>query len=452
MFGRALGTTAAIITGLLSLVVFARVLTWAMDTQSYNTWGAMFMVPIVIALNGVLIAAAARKANEAWFTRVLILGFALKLVGISARYVVAYYLYGGRADAQAYNLYAIDHYLDWRAGNVWWEAEASKIGTLNMELITTALYVVIGPSVITAFFVFGSLAFWGVYLLYRAFRVALPQGDHRRYAILLFFLPTVLYWPSSIGKESWLLLFVGVTAYGAARYFNHALVTGVGLILLGVAGTALIRPHVTVLMVSALFVAQIVRPTTKRSTSILTKAAGVFVMGVAAVVLVTASAQFLGIDDLSAQAVSDRIDEAGGQTAQGGSAFTPVPLESPFGIPAAIITLMYRPFFWEARSGPMLVQSIEGMILLALTIAAWPRLKSLPTLLRRNPWLVFAVVYTLAFVVAFSGFSNFGILARQRVLMIPFFLVLLALPKPLPKEKKITRDATRRELVGANYW
>jgi hypothetical protein len=92
------------------------------------------------------------------------------------------------------------------------------------------------------------------------------------------------------------------------------------------------------------------------------------------------------------------------------------------------------------------------MMLLVLTLAAWPRLSGLPTLLRRNPWLVFAVVYTLAFVIAFSGFSNFGILARQRVLMIPFFLVLLALPRPLPKEKKITRDATRRELVGANYW
>ena len=89
---------------------------------------------------------------------------------------------------------------------------------------------------------------------------------------------------------------------------------------------------------------------------------------------------------------------------------------------------------------------------MVLTLAAWPRLKALPTLLRRNPWLVFAVVYMLAFIIAFAGFSNFGILARQRVLMIPFFLVLLALPKPLPKQKVRTRDATRKELVGAGYW
>lgn len=437
---------------LVGLVAFARVLTWAMETQSYNTWGALFMVPIVIALNAVLLSHAVRREGEVWFGRILVVGFVLKLVGIGARYFVAYFLYGGQADAQAYNLYAIGHYLDWREGNVWWEA-SGKVGTLNMELFTTALYVVIGPSVITAFFVFGSLAFWGVYLIYRAFRVALPQADHRRYALLLFLLPTVLYWPSSIGKEAWLMLFVGVTAYGAARFFNHAIVAGLVLIVLGAAGTALIRPHVTVLMMAALFVAQVVRPTTKRSTSILTKAAGAVVMGAAAVLLVTASAQFLGIDDLSAQAVSDRIDEAGGQTAQGGSAFTPVPLESPFGVPAAIVTLLFRPFPWEANGLPMLVQSAEGLVLLLLTIAAWPRLKALPTLLRRNPWLVFAVVYALAFIIAFSGFANFGILARQRVLMIPFFLVLLALPKPLPKVKKArAREATRRELVGAHAW
>lgn len=449
--GRVFGIGLALTVGVLGLVTFARVFTWAMETQSYNQWGALVWVPVIIALNAVLIGAATKREGEAWFTRILILGFLGKLVGISARYLVAYYLYGGAADAQRYNLFAVEHYLDWRQGDVWWEA-SGKVGTLNLELITTALYVVIGPSVITAFFVFGSLAFWGVYLLYRAFRIALPQGDAKRYALLIFLLPTMLYWPSSIGKEAWLMLFVGVTAYGAARFFNHAPAVGLALMIVGFGGTALIRPHVTVLMVAALFVAQLFRPTTQRSTSILTKAAGVFVMGVAGAIMVSASASFLGIDDLSAQAVSDEVGWAAGQTAQGGSAFTPVPLTSPLWIPAAIITLLFRPFPWEAGNVQMLVQSAEGLVLLVLTVAAWPRLKALPTLLRRNPWLVFAVVYSLAFIIAFAGFANFGILARQRVLMIPFFLVLLALPEPLPKQKVSTRDATRKELVGASYW
>ena len=87
----------------------------------------------------------------------------------------------------------------------------------------------------------------------------------------------------------------------------------------------------------------------------------------------------------------------------------------------------------DATTGAIVMEPMKYLhnylsmpLLLVLTVAAWPRLKALPTLLRRNPYLVFAVVYALAFILAFSGFANFGILARQRVLMVPFFLVLLA--------------------------
>lgn len=448
MVARVVWTAAGLTLGLLGVVTFARVFAWAMETQSYNTWGAMFLVPLVVAINAVLLSAAAKRENDPWITRILVLGFVGKMVGTAGRYIVAYYLYGGAADAERYNLYALDHYLEWRAGNVVWE-ESGRQGTLYMELLTTGLYTIIGPSVITAFFVFGSLAFWGVYLLYRAFRRALPFADHRRYALLLFLLPSLWYWPSSIGKEAVILTFIGVTALGAAHFFNHKAALGMGMMAVGAFGTAMIRPHVTVLLFAALFVAQVVRPAAKVSTGIITKAAGVFVMAVALAILATQSQEFLGIDDLSLQALTDSYEFRSSNTAQGGSVFEPVPLDSLFGIPAAIITLLFRPFPWEAGNIQMLAQSLEGLVLLGLTIVAWPRLKALPRLLRRNPYLVFAVVYTVGFIIAFAGLGNFGILARQRVLMLPFFLVLLALPMPVPKKRVRTRDATRKELVGA---
>jgi hypothetical protein len=117
-----------------------------------------------------------------------------------------------------------------------------------------------------------------------------------------------------------------------------------------------------------------------------------------------------------------------GLTEQGGSSFTPVPLDSVFGVPMAILTVLFRPFPWEASNAQLLLQSLEGMFLLVLAVRAWPRLRNLLKLMRTNSYIVFAVVYASAFIVAFSGFGNFGILARQRVLMLPFFLVLLALP------------------------
>ena len=73
----------------------------------------------------------------------------------------------------------------------------------------------------------------------------------------------------------------------------------------------------------------------------------------------------------------EEVGWAAGQTAQGGSAFTPVPLTSPLGIPAAIITLLFRPFPWEAGNVQMLVQSAEGLVLLLLTVASPPETRPL---------------------------------------------------------------------------
>ncbi|GAA4407722.1 hypothetical protein GCM10023168_24090 [Fodinibacter luteus] len=401
---------------------------WAIGLQSYNVWGALLVLPAVIGVNAVLVWRAAVREPSPWFGRLLAFAFVAKMVGILVRYYVAYVVYDGATDAERYNLAAAFQYRSWRGGSITWDFATTR-GTQYMELITTAVYTVIGPTTLAAFFVYGSFAFWGVYLLYRAFRVALPDGDHRRYALLVFLLPSMLYWPSSIGKESWLMLFVGATALGAAKFFNGQ--RGALLLLgAGAFGTALIRPHIAVLLFAALLLAQLFRPASTKVTGVLSKAAGVLVMGVAAWVLATQSAELLGTDDLNWEAVTQSLEMAGGRTTQGGSEFTPVPVDSPVALPAAAATVLFRPLPWEANNAQMLVQSLEGLFLLVLTLRSWPRLRRLPGLLRRNAYVVFALVYTTSFIVAFSGFANFGILARQRVLMLPFFLVLLALPKP----------------------
>jgi len=42
--------------------------------------------------------------------------------------------------------------------------------------------------------------------------------------------------------------------------------------------------------------------------------------------------------------------------------------------------------------------------------------------------MAFIMVYLALFVFAFSTIANFGILARERTQLLPFFLVLLAIP------------------------
>jgi hypothetical protein len=406
--------------------VLAGIFDLAISTESYNLWGAVIVVPLVIAANVLLVWHVGRREDDRFLRRLIAIGFAAKLAGTLARYGVAYVVYDGAADAERYNLYAAAHYYMWRQGSVTWEW-SGKQGTQYMELITTGVYTLIGPSTLAGFLVFSSFAFWGAYLLYRAFRIAVPNGDARRYALLVFLLPSMLYWPSSIGKEAWLMLFLGVTAVGAARYFARQR-GGLLLVAGGIIATSVIRPHIAILLFGALLMAQLFRPTRARSLDVLAKMAGIAVMAGALGVLATQSAAVLGIDDLSWQGISETVNWRSGLTEQGGSAFTPVPLWSPFGIPMAFLTVVFRPFPWEAGNVQLVLQSLEGLFLLVLTIRAWPRLRHLPRIIRTNSYVMFAVVYSAAFIGAFAGFGNFGILARQRVLLIPLFLVLLALP------------------------
>lgn len=416
----------AIGVAVLSGAVLAGTFAWVLASESYNLWGALVTVPVVVAVNVVLIWRVSRRPDEPWLAGLL--GFALvaKFAGAMARYYVAYVVYGGAADAERYNLYAAGFYDEWRRGNITWEW-GGKQGTQYMELITTAVYTVVGPSPIAGFIVFASMAFWGQYLLFRAFRVAVPDGDGRRYALLVMLLPSMLFWPSSIGKESWLLLFVGVTALGAARLFTRQSWSFV-LLGVGAAGITLLRPHLAVLLFAALAVAQLFRPKGRQATGVLSKVGGLVVLATAALILTSQSAAFLGIDDFSWQAVSDSVDEASEQASEGRSAFESTPIESPLDVPEAVMTVLFRPFPWEAANAQMVVQSLEGVFLLVLLVRAWPRWRHLPTIMRVSPYVTFAVLYAATFIWAFSGFGNFGILARQRVLMLPFFLVLLALP------------------------
>ena len=102
-------------------------------------------------------------------------------------------------------------------------------------------------------------------------------------------------------------------------------------------------------------------------------------------------------------------------------------VNTPIDLPYATTTVLFRPFPWETHNGQTIVTSLEGLFLIVLTIRGWRRLRSIPRALRREPYVAYCLGITLTFVYAFSSFSNFGILARQRCQVLPFFLVLICL-------------------------
>ncbi|MDQ3628148.1 MAG: hypothetical protein M3419_04955, partial [Actinomycetota bacterium] len=288
---------------------------------------------------------------------------------------------------------------------------------------------VTGPSIFVAYAVFSWLGFWGLYFLYKAFRIGVPDGDPKRYAVLVLLLPSMLFWPSGLGKEAWMTLGIGVFAYGVAKLFAG----GSGWLLpllLGTAATAITRPHITAALFAGLCVAFVLRRSL-HPWSYLTpvaRMASVVAMVLVGLVVVHQAADFLKVEEVSVSGFEESIDETGEATSQGGSEYDSAAVNSPTDVPLAVITVLFRPFVFEAGNAQLLVAAAEGSLLLLLAFLSLPRLRSLPGRLRRQPYLLFAGTYSLLFIYAFSNFANFGILTRERVQVLPFALIFLALP------------------------
>ena len=84
------------------------------------------------------------------------------------------------------------------------------------------------------------------------------------------------------------------------------------------------------------------------------------------------------------------------------------------------------------------------MVLFGLMLLSWRQLWALPKTMMRQPYVLYCLVFTLAFIVAFSSFNNFGILVRQRAQLFPFFLVLLTPLGLSAQSEEVTESPARR--------
>lgn len=240
-----------------------------------------------------------------------------------------------------------------------------------------------------------------------------------------------------------MLFALGLTALGVARLYagKHGAYPLIGL---GVTALIMVRPHVSVLVMLALFAGFLVRRG-KSSDALMrggTKVVGIAVLLVVGTIAVANASAFLGVDSFDTDTLNQTLTSTTDRTSAAQSSFSTPNAQSPTGFPIAVVTVLFRPFPYEAGGVGGLVASVEGMFLLGLCVASWRRLATVPRRLFREPYVMMSLVFTLVFVFAFSNFSNFGILTRERTQVFPFFLVVLCVrARPKPEERVRGRQA-----------
>ena len=247
---------------------------------------------------------------------------------------------------------------------------------------------------------------------------------------------------------------LGLTSYGAASLLTKARAISVVPLLLGLLAAAAVRPHYAGIAAIALVGAFIIKKpaSTLGSLAPLAKLAAIAGVLVVAAFLLQQTSAFLtrsGVDVqgglTSIAGVRDALGNVSVQTETGGSEFQAPGLTTPSGIALSVPTVLFRPLPFEAGEAQIMMSALESTVLLFLAAIRWRWIWTSLRSIRRRPYMAFAIAFLIGGIIVLASVANFGILARQRTLILPLLLVLFAIPphSPAPRGKDREHVAAR---------
>ncbi len=405
--------------GALSILVAAAAYGFLGITGAEPTTAGIILVPAMAAATHIAMRAAVERSIGTEAMSILFAGLGLRLLAAVPR------LMGG-VDAPVYFREG-DRLTDsFRSLNFVVDTGRAIPGTGSVRYLAGLLNVLTGSTYVATYLLFVLLAFVGQVFFVAGFRPALDDRQFRILTILVMASPTLAFWPSSIGKEAVVLFGTGLAIFGASRLATRR-AAGLGVMIAGVAAVGMVRPHVALVLLAAVLVGLFSRRSDERSRVVAHVAVVVVLVG-GSMWASTASAQLFGLEGLDGFSdVSAALDFAQQRTSQDRAAFVAPRVDTPADYPWAVVTVLFRPFPWEAPNALALVSAVESTLLAGLVVAAIPGTLRRRQLIVRSGQLLSAIAFIAVFAYVFSAIGNFGILSRQRAQVVPFVLVLVSI-------------------------
>jgi hypothetical protein len=418
---------------------------FAMGTESWPTVVLALMMFAVFSRFGHRLA----TDSDRWLGGIVSVAIVVKLMGATGRYLVLARLYDFGGDASSYHREGVVGGQFWRNFQVPPTTGGGSAGTRFVEQVTGILYAPAEPTMLGGFILFASLAFLGQIMFYLAFRRIAPARSLRWYAAGVFFMPSLVFWPSSIGKESLMLLFLGVSAYGAVRVLHDYAFRWAAVTVGGLAAMAAVRVHVAALFAVALAVPLVVGRKADVRFSWTRRLVLVAAAGALVVVAAGGITDVFGVE-ASGEDLDPFLRDIERRTSQGGSAVEGEAILQGGNPASATLRVLFRPLPHEAHNAQALASAAESVALLAALVWNLPRMIRHFGRLRRYPYLLMSLLFTGGFVIAFSSLFNLGILARQRVQALPFLLaVLVGLSVRYPEPEATDSEADQPRPVSS---
>jgi hypothetical protein len=289
---------------------------------------------------------------------------------------------------------------------------------------------------------FSMIAFSGVWRLYKFFYEHYPHL-HKKLAIAVIYLPSLIFWSSGILKDPLCIGMLGWMTYSLYSIFEkkQSVVKNIVLALFAANVLFIVKAYI-IISYLPFFTFYLVLTNIKRIKNAFAKAAiGIAIIGVGIFglfALADALTEELGmfaLDKISESVKTQQStfinmsDQAESSFSLGveydGSAQSLVQMA-----PAAIVATFFRPYLWESKKISTLMSSLESLAMMVLTlfviVKAGP-FKFFRTIVT-NSMVFFCFFYSLIFALFIGATTlNFGTLVRYKVPCLPFFIIALFL-------------------------
>ncbi len=407
---------------------------------------AIVVFAVLLWLGMIIARRVSARDSYRLLRNVIVASVILHLLCAPAQIFVVHHFYHGVADFNLYDKQGSILADNWRSGHFTF-ANSNVRGFINAGSVSDyggIIMTLVGPNQLAAFFVAAWLAFVGTVFFYKGFALTFPGVDRRLYAWLIFLFPSILFWTADVGKESAMLFGLGLTAYGMAMVLAR-IRRGYLYVLIGGAIGLVIRPNELVLLVGGFAIAMVARalvggrqlPQVRRRGPL--GMLGAFIFVVAAIVIVGITARHL-IHPLTnakgglSSALTKINQNNGGVVSQSGTGAIPYS-PNPLYYPRDIYSILFDPFWFNARSITQIIASIENTLIFAVIVYSRNRLRCLFRVCAQRPYVLMALIYCLGFFYAFAALGNLGLLTRERTLVLPLLFVVLAIPVARPGER-----------------
>jgi hypothetical protein len=387
---------------------------------------AIVAVPLAIILGFVTVPIARRIAasqRNPGLYRLLMAAVIAHLLFSSVQLWVVDHVYHGVTDYTRYiNQGAIlaKRYDSFNISTAGISPPVTILGQGSVSIAAGVVMAIVGVNKLALFFVFSWFAFLATVAFYLAFVTTFPGANHRRYALAVFFLPSLLFWTAGPSKETMMYMSLGIASYGAARILAHQR-GGAVLMVVGTIIGVYVRPQELLLFLAAFAIAGTFRGRGSGRSLRGLRRLGVMALQAALLLAAVSLSQKLAkhapVFNLAQLAQNNRGQASSLHYAPGPSHY-----------PRDVYVVLFDPLPVNAHGSTQYLAAFENLVIIILFLTSLRRLRYLVRAAFTKPYVLMCIMYSTAFPYAFAALNNLGLIDRERVLLLPFLLVPLSIP------------------------